>query len=119
MAMIRSFLPLAAILSTPLAAQEAPATPPVGYDDAVTCAFIAISLVMRDEMKPAEKKAAGALGSRYMEYAEGLTGKATSEVVADMAIAGDTVIADAKKSAKPLSDLKARYADCASKAKLF
>jgi|GEM_PF-2189654 len=119
MAMIRMLLPLAVLLASPVAAQEAAAPPPVGYDDAVTCAFIAISLVMRDDTKSAEKKAAGALGSRYIEYAESLSDKATSEVVADMAIAGDTVIADAKKSAKRLADLKARYADCESKAKLF
>ena len=119
MAMIRSFLPLAALFSAPLAAQEAPAAPPVGYDDAVGCAFVAIGFVMRDDLPSEKRKAAGALGTRYMEYAKGLSGKSTDEVVDDMAAAAKPILAEAEMDGKAAKRLDARYADCASKAKLF
>ena len=117
--MIRSFLPLAALLASPLAAQETHAAPPVSYDDAVGCAFIAMGFVMRDDLSPEKKKAAGALGTRYMEYAKSLSGKSTEEVVDDMSAAAKPILAEAKQDARPAKRFDARYADCESKARLF
>ena len=117
--MIRSFLPLAALLASPLAAQETPAALPVSYDDAVGCAFIAMGFVMRDDLSPEKKKAAGALGTRYVEYAKSLSGKSTDEVVDDMAAAAKPILAEAQQDARPAKRFDARYADCESKARLF
>jgi len=117
--MIRSFLPLAALLAAPLSAQDTPPAPPVGYDEAVGCAFVAVGFVMRDDLSPAKKKAAGALSTRYIEYAQGLSGKSMEDVVADMSLAAKPILAEANRGARPAKRLDARYADCESKAKLF
>ena len=99
-------------------AQDAPAQPAVSYDTALGCAFISMAFVMRDDAAAdAEfKRRAAALGMRYITYAVAQSGRTQAEVINDMGLVGNAVVAEMDGSAQPVAEMNTFYANCAENA---
>ena len=117
--MNRLMLALVALVPVPLAAQEAPPQPAVGYEDALACTFIATSMIIREDRSRDQKAAAGRLVTRYMDHAEKLSGKTQREVVNDMAKLSEQVLDEIEDSAHPRANVEERYLACEANAKLL
>lgn len=110
--MNRFILALVALSPVPAAAQDAAPQPPVTYDEALACTFLATSMIMRDDRSRTQKSASGALVTRYMDYAVRLSGKTQAEVVDDMADLSGGILEEIKASADPGAETEARYGVC-------
>ncbi|WP_271078635.1 hypothetical protein [Aurantiacibacter sp. MUD61] len=98
-----------------LLAAIAPASaslPDVTYDEAVACSFLGMGIGLSDTHSREEQREIIGLAVRYMQAAKEIGGRTDSEVVDDMAAAGDLIAAEIDGSTNPRQELDARWMAC-------
>lgn len=116
--MKRIILPLA-LLATPLAAQETPAEPAVSYDDAVTCAFVTLTVGMSDNSDPEVGIRGIELSMAYLRYAIDLSGKEQQEVIDDVSASGELLAEDIRTNENAVEDFANRFTTCSEQQDLL